>query len=279
MSKRVLNKIQGAFQSLGIELKKGRSLYRFEYEHIPMFLIMSAKDVTVTFGTEVVDPGYDCMNENILNLALDIVDSSYNDCYGDWNDGMPYFVSHSYVLKGIKEVSAEWLDDKLKSFSNAYMFLEINIHLLCDPAYYGLEQEEAVASYIMSDEEFDSMIDQYFIKDDGVICIDGSDIKMIKENSDFLDGCKKSCSVKDMKESLKAAIDEMSEIHTDMRLSHLAIKILYNNEVELKADDISKLGEALKKLEDMDIIWGVGNNDNLQDEEIILCIVGGFKNK
>ena len=67
MSNRVLNKINGAFQSLGIELKKGRSLYEFEYEHIYMFLSMDAKDQSIAFITYVVDSGNVSMNEDTLN--------------------------------------------------------------------------------------------------------------------------------------------------------------------------------------------------------------------
>lgn len=279
MSKRILNKLQGAFQSLGIELNKERSLYDFEYQHIPIFLYMSAKDLSVAFIAEVVDSGYGRMDENIMNIALDIVDGFHKDCNGDWNDGTPYFVSPVYVLKGLKEVSAEWLEGKLQSFYDAYMFLELNIHILCDPTSYGLEPKETADTGIMSDEEFDSMIEQYFIKDEGVICIDGSDIKMIKEKSDFLDGCKRSCCVKDLKECLQSAIDEMTKAHTDKKLTHLALKILFNNKVEPNMDDMSQVDEALKKLEDVEIIWGMENDDNLQNEDIALCVVGGFKNK
>ena len=97
MSKRVLNKVQGAFQDLGIELKKGHSLYEFEYEHVFMFLSMDAKDQSIAFVTYVVDSGDISMDEQILNTALDIVDGFHEDCCGDWNDGVPYFVSPCYA--------------------------------------------------------------------------------------------------------------------------------------------------------------------------------------
>ena len=42
MSKRIINKLTGSFQGLGIELAKSGSFYEFEYEHIPMLLSMDA---------------------------------------------------------------------------------------------------------------------------------------------------------------------------------------------------------------------------------------------
>ena len=149
MSKRVLNKIQGAFQGLGIELKKGHSLYEFEYEHVFMFLSMDAKDQSIAFVTYVVDSGDISMDERILNTALDIVDGFHEDCCGDWNDGVPYFVSPCYELKGTKEVTAGWLQEQLKAFYDAYMFLEANIHLLCDTSIFGIAKKGVVQSSMM----------------------------------------------------------------------------------------------------------------------------------
>ena len=57
MSKRILNKLTGAFQGLGIELAKSGSFYKFEYEHIPMLLSMDASEQSVCFITHVVESG------------------------------------------------------------------------------------------------------------------------------------------------------------------------------------------------------------------------------
>ena len=50
-------------------------------------------------------------------------------------------VSPCYELIGFKEVSAEWLQEQLKAFYDAYMFLEANIHLLCDTSLFGIAKE------------------------------------------------------------------------------------------------------------------------------------------
>lgn len=146
MSKRFFNKVQGAFQGLGIELKKGHSLYIFEYEHVFMFLSMDAKDQSIAFVTYVIDSGDINMDERIFNTALGIVNGFHKDCCGDWNDGVPYFVSPCYELKGTKEITTEWLQEQLKAFYDAYMFLEVNIHLLCDTSIFGIVKEGVVQS-------------------------------------------------------------------------------------------------------------------------------------
>ncbi len=278
MSKRVLKKIQGAFQELGIELKKGRSLYEFEYEYVFMFLSMDAIDQSIAFVTYVVDSGDVSMDEDILNIALNIVEGFHEDCCGDWNDGVPYFVSPCYELRGYKEVSAEWLQEQLKAFYDAYMFLEASIHLLCDTSLFGIAKEGAVRSSIMSREEVEAMIMKDFIKNVGLICIDASDIMSIKENSDFMDGCKKNCHAKEMKECLQTAIDDMSKAHSDAKLTHLAVKLLLNKESELMLDEMSSLGEIFDKHKGVEAVWGIGKNDSPQDGKIAICVVGGFRN-
>ena len=271
-----MNKIQGAFQGLGIELKKGHSLYEFEYEHVFMFLSMEAKDQSIAFITYVVDSGDVSMNESILNMALDIVDGFHEDCCGDWNDGVPYFVSPCYELKGCKEVTAEWLQEQLKAFYDAYMFLEANIHLLCDTSIFGIAKEGVVQSSIMSKEEVEVMITKDFIKNVSLLGVDSGDIIAIKEDCDFLDGCKKYCYAKEMKTCLQSAIDDMSKAHADAKLANLGVKLLLNKESELMMDETSTLGDVFNKLEGVEAVWGIGKNDSPQNGKIAICVVGGF---
>ena len=279
MSKRVLNKVQGAFQGLGIELKKGHSLYEFEYEHLFMFLSMDAKDQSIAFVTYVVDSCDISMDERTLNTALDIVDSFHEDCCGDWNDGVPYFVSPCYELKGTKEVSAEWLKEQLKAFYDAYMFLEANIHLLCDTGIFGLAKEDDVHSNIMTKDEVEAMIMKDFIADVGLICIDARDIIAICEHSDFIDGCRKKCYANDMKENLQSAIDEMIKVHSDAIMTHLAVKLQFNKESELMMNEMSALSDIFDSLKGTEVVWGIGRNDNPHSGKISICIVCGLKNR
>ncbi len=70
MSKRVLNKMQGAFQSLGIELKESHTFYEFEYEHIQMLLSMEVKDQSFVFLTYVVDSNEISMDKNLSLIHI-----------------------------------------------------------------------------------------------------------------------------------------------------------------------------------------------------------------
>lgn len=158
MSKRMLNKLTGAFHNLGIELTKSGSFYEFEYERVPMLLSMDASDESVVFITHVVESGDVSLNENILNTALDVVEEFHKDCCGEWNDGVPYFVSPCFSLGGIKAVTSDWLQEQLKEFYGAYLFLEANLHLLCENSIFGLAAEGVVRSSAMSDEELEAMI-------------------------------------------------------------------------------------------------------------------------
>ncbi len=279
MSKRIMNKLTGAFQGLGIELAKSGSFYEFEYEHIPMLLSLDASDQSVCFITHVVESGDVSMNESILNTALDVVEGFHEDCCGDWNDGVPYFVSPCYSLEGIKTVTSDWLQEQLKEFYDAYMFLEANIHLLCDTSIFGIAAQGVVRASVMSDEELEAMILKDFVANKSLICIDAGDIKMIRDNCDFMDGNRKTCYAKDMKEHLQSALTELTEAHVDARLERVAIKLLFNKESELMMEEMSAINEVFGNLEDVELIWGIGRNEDSNDGKIAICIVAGFENK
>jgi len=279
MSKRIMSILYGAFHSLGIEPIKSGSFYDFEYNHIPMLLSIDTSDQSIAFITHVVDSGDVSMNQSIFETALDVVDGFHKDCCGDWNDGVPYFVSPCFSLEGIRSVTADWLQEQLKEFYDAYIFLEANIHLLCDTSIFGLAAEGVVKSSVMSDEELEAMILKDFIAIPGLICIDAGDIKMIRDNSDFMDGCRKKCYAKDMKEHLQSALTDLTEAHPDARLERIAIKLLFNKESELMMEEMSAINEVFQNLDDVELIWGIGKNENSHDGKIAICIVAGFKNK
>lgn len=133
MGKKILEKIQGTFHALGIVLIKCDSLYEFEYEHLLMFLSVDAKADNIAFLSGVVDSGFGNMNKHIFETALDVAVDFHKGYSGEWNDDVPYFASPEYSLNEVKSVTVEWLEKELKAFFDAYMFLEANIHILCDP--------------------------------------------------------------------------------------------------------------------------------------------------
>lgn len=137
MNRTMIKELRKAFQKLGIELAKSGTFYEFEYEHIPMLLSIDATDHSFAFVSLVVDSGDGNLNESILNTALDIVEGFHKDCCGVWNEGTPYFASPSFSFKEVKSVSSDWLKEQLKAFYDAFLFLEANIHLLCDSSIWA----------------------------------------------------------------------------------------------------------------------------------------------
>ena len=142
-----------------------------------------------------------------------------------------------------------------------------------------LTDEGVVKSGVMSDEEVESMILKDFIANSGLICIDAGDIKMIRDNSDFMDGNKKTCYARDMKEYLQSALTEVIKAHPDARLEKVAVKLLFNKESELMMEEMSAINEVFGNLDDTEVIWGIGRNENTHDGKIAICVVGGFKYK
>lgn len=141
-----------------------------------------------------------------------------------------------------------------------------------------LTDEGVVKSGVMSDEEVESMIQKDFIANSGLICIDAGDIKMIRDNSDFMDGNRKTCYAKDMKEHLQTTLTELIEAHPDARMECVAVKLLFNKDSELMMEEMSAINEVFDNLEGVELIWGIGRNENSHDGKIAICIVAGFRN-
>lgn len=136
MNRIMIKNLREGFQKLGIELAKSGAFYEFEFEHIPMLLSIDTADHSFAFVSLVIDSGYGSLNESIMNTALDVVEGFHKECFGDWNEGTPYFASPSYSLKEVKTVSSDWLKEQLKEFYDAFLFLEANIYLLCDSSIW-----------------------------------------------------------------------------------------------------------------------------------------------
>ena len=128
---RIIYKLKKAFRELGITLTKSGYFYELEYEHLFMLLSVDNGSDTFVFVAHVLDT-QDCLNEEQLKIALDVVDGFHKNFSGEWNDGVPYFASPEYFTGQGVEVTGEWLAKRLKEFWDAYMFLQANIHLMGD---------------------------------------------------------------------------------------------------------------------------------------------------
>ena len=80
---------------------------------------------------------------------MDVVDGFYENYYGKWNDGFPYFASPKFFVGNGVDVTGEWLEKQLKQFWDAYMFLQGNIHIMGEDSIMellGLRKEGNVSN-------------------------------------------------------------------------------------------------------------------------------------
>ena len=141
--KGVLPKLREAFQQLGMEMKRNGSFYELEYKKVFMFLSIYEDEWTFAIFTYVIDSTGN-LDGQMLSTAIDVVEGIY-DCYsGGWNDGVPYFSSPEFNVGEGVEVTAEWLGRQLKEFWDAYMFLQVNLHMLGDRTIFceSVSEEE-----------------------------------------------------------------------------------------------------------------------------------------
>lgn len=124
-------KLKRAFRELGINLTKNGYFYELEYENLFILLSVDNGSDTFAFVAHVLDT-QDCLNEEQLKIALDVVDGFHENFSGEWNNGVPYFASPEYFIDHGVEVTDVWLSKQLKEFWDAYMFLQANIHLMGD---------------------------------------------------------------------------------------------------------------------------------------------------
>lgn len=123
------NKIKEPFKELGIELKGSSGMYEFEYNKAQMFLFVIEEDESISFAAYVAGVEKE-EDKVILEMALDIVSDFHKGYCAEWNEGVAFFASDCYCLKGKRQPPKEWLSAELKKFWDAYMFLEANIFLL-----------------------------------------------------------------------------------------------------------------------------------------------------
>ena len=128
---RIIYKLKKAFRELGIDLKRSGRLYELEYEHLQLLLSLDNESASFAFIANIID-AQGSMSEEELKIALDVVEGFHKNYYGEWNDGMPYFVSPEHFIGDRVEVTRDWLGEQLKAFWDAYMFLQANLFLIGD---------------------------------------------------------------------------------------------------------------------------------------------------
>lgn len=130
----------------------------------------------------------------------------------------------------------------------------------------------------MNKNDLEMMITNDFESDAGLINISADDILRIRKDSDFIDGIRKVCASEDKNSALQSVIDEICHAHPGARMTNLALKLLYDDDTEIKMDDIASLGDVLENYQNVDIVWGLGRNEKSQDGMITVCVICGFRN-
>lgn len=119
------------------------------------------------------------------------------------------------------------------------------------------------------------MIAQDIVGHDATIMIDAGDIKRMRMNSDVLDGWRMEGLQDLLREMALEGLGTMLGSHHGMRLSCLALHLVYDAEVGLMASSLDPLRGVLDSLSDVDMITGAASVPNLGCD-LLLCMVAGF---
>ena len=246
---RCIYKLKKAAVGLNIKMSRSGSFYELEYEHLPILLSVSNEDDTFVLISHVYDT-QDCLDEQQLKIALDVVDGYHENYSGDWNDGVPYFASPEYYIGHGVDVTPEWFEKQLKEFWEAFTFLQANIHLLGDASIMNSIGLSKASSNVMDEQALNSMIAKRYICDNSMIAITANDISRIKKESDFIDGCEEVSSETGVKETLIAMSDKLRAAHPDAKLNRFAIKFITKATKKLNLDMFNAINEFLDTLQD-----------------------------
>lgn len=272
---RCIYKLKKAAVGLNIKMSRSGSFYELEYEHLPILLSVSNEDDTFVLISHVYDT-QDCLDEQQLKIALDVVDGYHENYSGDWNDGVPYFASPEYYIGHGVDVTPEWFEKQLKEFWEAFTFLQANTHLLGDASIMNSIGLSKASSNVMDEQALNSMIAKRYICDNSMIAITANDISRIKKESDFIDGCEEVSSETGVKETLIAMSDKLRAAHPDAKLNRFAIKFITKATKELNLDMFNAINEFLDTLQDdFDVIWGLSTAEDVESD-VLVCMVCGY---
>lgn len=67
-----------------------------------------------------------------FEMALDVTKHFHKEYDGEWNDGISYFYSPAYCLKGIRTIPQDQMDKIIEEFFEAYSFMAANACMVTD---------------------------------------------------------------------------------------------------------------------------------------------------
>ena len=133
------------------------------------------------------------------------------------------------------------------------------------------------AESAQANEALEAMIAENIIANMGVINLDASDVRGLKECSDFIDGTTADGKLDQLGELASSAISKMKDAHPGSRLVSLLLKIRVADGTEFLMEHIAPIQEVFERLdENVNVKWGIEINAPVPDE-FRVCVVCGFK--
>lgn len=125
------DKIVKVLDKLGYKYKKEGSICSFETDTFEYLLFIDEETETFSINEYVMGLKGNLTKEE-FDMALDVTKHFHKEYEGEWNDGISYFSSPPYCLKGIKSIPQNQMDEIIKNFFEAYTFMAANACLVTD---------------------------------------------------------------------------------------------------------------------------------------------------
>ena len=125
------NKIVRVLDKLGYKYKKEGATCSFETDTFEYLIFIDEETETLSIN-EYVMGLKDKLTKEEFEMALDVTKHFHKEYDGEWNDGISYFYSPTYCLKGIRTIPQDQMDKIIEEFFEAYSFMAANACMVTD---------------------------------------------------------------------------------------------------------------------------------------------------
>jgi len=125
------NKIVRVLDKLGYKYKKEGAICSFETDTFEYLIFIDEETETFSINEYVMGLKGKLTKEE-FEMALDVTKHFHKEYDGEWNDGISYFNSPAYCLKGIRTIPQDQMDKIIEEFFEAYSFMAANACMVTD---------------------------------------------------------------------------------------------------------------------------------------------------
>ena len=125
------NKIVRVLDKLGYKYKKEGATCSFETDTFEYLIFIDEETETLSIKEYVMGLKGKLTKEE-FEMALDVTKHFHKEYDGEWNDGISYFYSPAYCLKGIRTIPQDQMDKIIEEFFEAYSFMAANACMVTD---------------------------------------------------------------------------------------------------------------------------------------------------